>query len=82
MADEAVKSSYEEFNFWKVTAISSLAVAVVNLGLLYFLTMEVHSIILDDVTVFNTHRPTYVLTQPSTPSAEPQSSPVPLPETP
>jgi len=67
----------EKFDFWKVTAVSSLAVAMVNLGLLYFLTMDVRTIILSDATVFNTH-PTYVLTQPiSSDSALPDTSPTP-----
>ncbi len=67
----------EKFDFWKVVAISSLAVATVNLGLLYFLTMEVRTIILSDAAVFNTH-PTYVLTQPiSSGSALPDVSPTP-----
>lgn len=67
----------EKFDFWKVMAVSSLAVATVNLGLLYFLTMEVRTIVLSDASVFNTH-PTYVLTQPvSSDSALPNASPSP-----
>ena len=69
----------QPFDLWKVVAISSLAVALINLGLLYFLTMQIRTLILSDDVVFNNH-PTYVLTQPvSSPSAIPQKSPTPTP---
>lgn len=67
------------FDFWKVVAVSSLAVALINLGLLYFLTMQIRTLILTDDIVFNSH-PAYILTQPvSSTSASPQKSPTPTP---
>lgn len=67
------------FDFWKVVGISSLAVALINLGLLYFLTLQIRTLILADDVVFNSH-PTYVLTQPvSSTSAAPKNSPTPTP---
>ena len=67
------------FDFWKVLAVSSLAVALINLGLLYFLTMQIRTLILSDDVVFNSH-PTYVLTQPvASPSATPKKSLTPTP---
>mgnify|MGYP001580849641 CR=1 FL=1 len=64
----------QPFDLWKVVAISSLAVALINLGLLYFLTMQIRTLILADDVVFNSH-PTYVLTQPvASPSATPKKS--------
>lgn len=62
----------QPFDLWKVVAISSLAVALINLGLLYFLTMQIRTLILSDDAVLNTH-PTYVLTQPvASPSTTPK----------
>jgi len=81
MADAILPNtlSSRPFDFWKVVAVSSLAVALINLGLLYFLTLQIRTLILSDDVVFNSH-PTYVLTQPvSSTSATPQKSPTPSP---
>lgn len=71
------KTARESFDFWKVTAVSSLAIASVNLGLLYFLTMEIRTLIFADAIVINTH-PRRDFVQPvASGSAEPTTTPTP-----
>lgn len=73
---DSTKPTHETFNFWKVIALSSLAVALINLGLLYFLTMWMKTLILEDAIVYNVHPKSYVLTEKiSTASGMPAQSP-------
>ena len=73
---EVSKSPRQTFDHWKVLAICSLAIAIVNLGILIFLTMAVWSSFLDDATVINTNPRRVVIEEPvSSESASPTPSP-------